>query len=296
MRGPELAQAWVPGARAAGRVGAEAVGFLRVPGADLLEVGVVELGFGTHLPARPHVHPLGADVYIDAREVPLEEAANGPGRKELHDRGQLLGRLALVALAVGVEIAVVDLGRALNEHHGRILETAAGGIGEEQRHEWIGSAVVGLLGISEPGGDVDAQAPGRVIRGDRPGDRLAGAVDRGQLGGDEAVEHRLDVGGKRRGHVATPYPGSPGRTIRACSPDMTTRGSTGLISRLRAWFSSSCAEAKPDSCSRCLIVGKTSRISPRSAVSRARAGSYQRASTTSWPSGRASASSGSGAR
>ena len=57
-------------------------------------------------------------------------------------------------------------------------------------------------------------------------------------------------------------PGSPGSRMRATSPSSTTRGSTGSTSRPRACSSSASTEANSLSCSRCLIVGNTSSISP----------------------------------
>lgn len=58
------------------------------------------------------------------------------------------------------------------------------------------------------------------------------------------------------------YPGSPGSRIRATSPSSTTLGSTGRTSRPRACSISASTETNSLSCSRCLIVGNTSSISP----------------------------------
>ena len=175
-------------------------------------------------------------------------------------------------------------GGALHEHHrgsSRPLPTASQN----------SSATWGLRRASSArcGADVDAGRAGPIAGRDRPGDRLAALVDRGQLGGAEALEHRLDLrkAASRsqwpkcttpRGSAIDPqrgysvYPGSPGSTIRAVSPSMRTWGWIGRTSRPRA-----CARAhrrwrNAASCSRCLMVGNTSSSSSRAPAASASAG------------------------
>ena len=74
--------------------------------------------------------------------------------------------------------------------------------------------------------------------------------------------------------------------MRATSPSSSTRGCTGCTSRPRAWAISDSTEEKSLSCSRCLIVGKTSSISPARLASSAPLGVNQPRSTHSWPSTR----------
>ena len=199
-------------------------------------------------------------------EVPAEEAPERVRRQPADGAGQLLGRLAGVALAIGVEVPVVDLGGSLDEHHRRIGQAAPGRIGEQQRDERVRARVVGLLRIAEPGGDVDARIARPVIRRDGPGDRLAGAVDGGQLGRDEPVEHRLDFGWKRCRHGAsisvTRLAGKHDPGGLALSP-RPAAAPGGPRARARA-SSSASADSNTDSCSRCLIVGNTRNSSPRS--------------------------------
>jgi hypothetical protein len=57
----------------------------------------------------------------------------------------------------------------------------------------VAPGVVGLLGVADAGGDVNAALAAVVVGRDRPRDRLAARVDRRVLGGDEALEDGLDV-------------------------------------------------------------------------------------------------------
>ena len=160
---------------------------------------VEELGLRVRSVA-PDEDALRTDVDVDPGEVPVEEALHRPRRRHAADGRQLLDRLAGIALAVLVEVAVVDLRRALHQHRGRILELAARRIGEEQRDQRVRGRVVGLLRIAEPGRHVDGHLSGPVVGRDRPGDRLPAPVDRRVLGRDEPVEDCLDVLRKRRRH------------------------------------------------------------------------------------------------
>ena len=97
---------------------------------------------------------------------------------------------------------------------------------------------------------------------------------------------RLTPAARDRGNQRLRQPSSPGRTMRAVSPESTTFGCTGIMGRPRACSSKASAETKPESCWSCLIVGNTSSSSRSAAAFRAAAGAYQRASTTSPPSTR----------
>ena len=75
---------------------------------------------GADVAARPHVDTLRPHVDVDPGEVPGQEALDPFGRHQLRDRGELHRRLARVPGAVGLEIAVVDVRRALHQHHRRV--------------------------------------------------------------------------------------------------------------------------------------------------------------------------------
>ncbi len=122
----------VPRRDAALGCGMEALGLLGMAGADLLHVGVEQLGFGRDVRATPHVHPLGPDVDVDPGVVPAEEALERVRRLELGGARQLLDRLSPVPLTVGVKIVIVDVRRALDEHHRGAGEAAAVRLGEQQ--------------------------------------------------------------------------------------------------------------------------------------------------------------------
>ena len=98
---------------------------------------------------------------------------------------ELLGRLALVALAVGVEVAVVDLGDALHEHHRRPSMPLP--VGSENSSATFGlrRGVVGLLRVAEAGGHADVRVAGPVEGRDGPRDRPSARVDRRELARDE---------------------------------------------------------------------------------------------------------------
>ena len=141
----------------------------------------------------PDEDPLGPDLDVDPRVVPVEQAAHELRRVHLLRRRQLLRRLAQVALAVRVEVAVVDLGDALDEDGDAAVDPRPGRVGEQQRDLRVAGRVVGLLRVAEAGGDVDRRPAGLVVGRHRPGDRLPAGVDRRVLGGDEAVEDVLDL-------------------------------------------------------------------------------------------------------
>jgi hypothetical protein len=69
---------------------------------------------------------------------------------ELGGCGQLLDRLSGVSIAVGLEIAVVDVRRALDEDQRRILKPAAGRIGEQQRDRGLALASWAFFGKPSP--------------------------------------------------------------------------------------------------------------------------------------------------
>ena len=172
---------------------------LVVTRAHLLQVRVEQLGLLGAGP--PDVHPLRPDVHVDPLEVPVEQALDRPGRQHRLRGGQLLHGLARVALAVRIEVAVVDRPGPLDENGGRIAHAGARGVGEEQRDLGVRGRVVGLFRIAKAGGDVDALGAGLVVRRHRPGDGLPAPVDRRVLGRDEPVEDLLDVLRQRAGHA-----------------------------------------------------------------------------------------------
>ena len=107
---------------------------------------------------------------------------------------QLLAALAEVALAVGLEVRVVHLRRALHQHGARVLDA---------RSRWDPRTAATRGGCAprrRPSSDSRcpvvtsiAPAPALVVGRDRPGDRLARRVDGRQLRGDEALEDLLHV-------------------------------------------------------------------------------------------------------
>jgi hypothetical protein len=167
-----------------------------VSGADLLEVGVHQLRLARDVAAGPDVDALRTNVDVEARVVPEHEALEEVRRLHVLGGGQLLQRLALVALAIGVQVVVVDLRDALDEHHRRVLQAAACGIGEQQRHARVGARVERLLGVAEPGRHIDGAGALPVVGRHGPRDGMVGRVDRRVLGGDEAGEDLLDVLGQ----------------------------------------------------------------------------------------------------
>jgi hypothetical protein len=96
----------------------EAVGLLGVAGSNLLNVSVVERGIAV---GTPHVNALGADVDVDACVVPAEEPLELVRGIPARESRELVGHLARVAPAVGLEVRIVDLGGALDEHERRIV-------------------------------------------------------------------------------------------------------------------------------------------------------------------------------
>src|ERR1700760_285776 len=123
MHRTQLVQPWMPRGGAALGIRVEAGGLLGVTGADLLHVGVEQLRL--RVAGAPDVHPLGPDVDVDPRVVPADEALDRVGELAPGERGELLGRLAGVALSVSLEVPVVDVGRALDEDRRRVAQTAA---------------------------------------------------------------------------------------------------------------------------------------------------------------------------
>src|SRR3954470_1209702 len=86
----------------------------RATGAPCWGGRLEQLRLDAGVAVRPHVAPLRPHVYVDARVVPAEPLAD-EGRRLPRLRGrQLLPGLAEVALAVGLEIAIVDRGDALD--------------------------------------------------------------------------------------------------------------------------------------------------------------------------------------
>ena len=215
MTTAEVVDAPVPRRRAALRRRSRHLGLLRMARADLLEMGIEELRLPRGVAVGPHVHPLRPHVDVDPGVVPEEEPLpQGLGRRLGLGVRQLRGRLALVAGAVGVEIALVDLRRPLEEHHRRPVEAAARRVGEQQGDLRIGLGVARLLRVADAGGDVDAAGLDVVVGGDRPGDRPPARVEGRELRRDEGVEDLTDLLGKRRRHRAaksTPARRSPAR-------------------------------------------------------------------------------------
>ena len=115
---------------------------------------------------------------------------------------ELVGHLALVALAVGVEVRVVDARGALDEDHRRVRHAAAGRVGEEQRDVRVARGVVGLLRVADAGRDVDAALAGAEVGRDGPHDGAAVRVDGHELAREVALGGLLELGGKGRRHAA----------------------------------------------------------------------------------------------
>ena len=101
-----------------------------------------------------------------------------------------------------------------------------------------------------------------------------------------APPDRRRVGRRRGARPARAESGLPAADARA-RPCRAARGSTGTTSRPRGPGEQRVGRANAESCSRCLIVGKTSSSSPRAWASRAAAAANQPRSTISSPSGAA---------
>src|SRR5437588_300317 len=82
-------------------------GFLGVPGANLLHVGVEDLGLGCRVLPAPHEYPLGPDVDVDPGVIPVEQPAQRLRRGQARAPRKLPRRLSRVAPAVGLEVAIV---------------------------------------------------------------------------------------------------------------------------------------------------------------------------------------------
>jgi hypothetical protein len=174
---------------------------LDVAGAHLLLVRVDHLrGLGV-ITVGPEEDTLGPDLHVEARVVPVEDPAQRLRGMHVLGHRQLLAGLAPVALAVGDQVAVVDLGRALDEHPAALVDPRARRIGEEQADPRVGAGVICLLRIAESRRDVDRLGAVVVIGGHRPGDRLLIGVDRRVLAGDVAGEGLADLVRERCGHL-----------------------------------------------------------------------------------------------
>jgi hypothetical protein len=173
---------------------------LRVTGAHLVEVRVVDGRLPAEVALRPDEYPLRAHLDVDARVVEVEGAPQQLRRMHLHRGWELGGRLAHVALGVRLQVPVVDGGRPLDEQPDPALDSRPGGVREEQRDARVPGRLIGLLRVAEAGGDVDCRGALGVIGGDRPGDGLLGGVDRGQLTGDEPLERVAYLLGQGAGH------------------------------------------------------------------------------------------------
>jgi uncharacterized protein (DUF779 family) len=115
---------------------------------------------------------------------------------------QLLDALSQVAVTVRGEVCVVDPGCALDKNRARVLDPRSGRVGEEERDLRVALGVPGLLRQADARVHVDRAGARPVVRRHRPGDRLAGVVDRRVLRRDEALEDLLDrwgQGGRHRG-------------------------------------------------------------------------------------------------
>ena len=110
--------------------------------------------------ARPDVRPLGPHVHVEARVVPAQEPARNSGGCMLLGRRQLLDRTRARSAGGWRRGRLVDLGRALDEHHRRVVQAAAAGLGEQQRDARVGLGVARLLRVAEPGVTSIAPAPG----------------------------------------------------------------------------------------------------------------------------------------
>ena len=248
------------------------------------------VGLLRQVAVRPDEDPLGADLDVEPRVVPVEQAAQrlragASSSSPAASRRTRAGSARAFASRSSSSTVAVPWTSTL------IALSSPDPVGSEKSRATLGwaRASSAFFGIAEAGGHVDRRPARLVVGGDRPGDRLLPRVDGRELAGDEALEgvadllrqgagHRLDSYGRGQGS-------SSGRTIRCSSPSPTTSGSTGLTSRRRAASSASAAFANPTRDSRCLMVGKTRGSSPAWWLSRAACGSNQPASTVSEPSG-----------
>ncbi len=169
----ELVHACVPLGRAALRRGRWRLGLRGVMGPHLLEVRAVQGRVLREVAVAPDEHALRAHVDIDPRVVPAELPAQERGRVHLLRGRQLLAAFLPVALAVGVQVRVVDLCGPLHEHGTGCVDAGPGRVAEQQRDLRVALGVIGLLRVAEPGREVDRAGAGLVVRGHRPGDRLA---------------------------------------------------------------------------------------------------------------------------
>src|SRR5205085_9228497 len=132
--------------------------------AHLLQVRTEQGGLAGTIALAPYVHALWSHVYIDPHEVPIEHAANRLRRVETLGSGKLREALARIALPVLHEVAVVDRGRALDQHRARIIDPRPGRVREEQRDLRIALRISGLLGMAEPRCHVDRAVARAVVR------------------------------------------------------------------------------------------------------------------------------------
>jgi hypothetical protein len=104
---------------------------LGVAGADLLDVGVMQRRLRAGIPIRPDKDPLRPHLDVHALVVPAEQTLEDPRRHHRLGGGELHERLAPVTLAVRRQVAVVDLGHALDQNADAALDPGAGGIREQ---------------------------------------------------------------------------------------------------------------------------------------------------------------------
>src|SRR4029079_7253333 len=160
-------------------------GLLAVPLPDVFNASVQQIRGGRDVPGGPHEDALRAHMDVDARVVPVEQAADQLRRMHLPGRRELLPGLAPVALAVRRQVAVVDLGAAVDEDLDAAADPGAGGVGEQEGDVRVTPRVPRLLWVAEAGGHVDARPAVLVIRRHRPDDWLLSRVDRRVLARDE---------------------------------------------------------------------------------------------------------------
>ena len=124
------------------------------------------------------------------QEQALQPGKRDPLAKEKVDGGLLLPPERKHTLPAGVEVRVVDLGVTLDRHPGDLAGPERGGIGDRERHLWIGLDVLELLREEDARGEVDQLSV--VKRDQRMRHRPARRVDDRELAHERRLEQCFD--------------------------------------------------------------------------------------------------------
>ena len=201
------------------------------------------------------------DVLGERKRVLVVEAVGGDGRGVDEPARAAGGDGGLEDVARAAQVDLVRVAGRAHDDEGEVDDDV--GLGHEVVDggtvEHVALAVLrlrpaALVGVEVATGHAE-DAIDRRLGLERGDEGLADLAGRSGDGDGEVPGCALGGHGRQ-------YPGSPGRRMRAVSPSITTRGSTGRTSRPRAKSRIAAAEGKPASCSRCLMVGKTSSSSP----------------------------------